>query len=246
MFGRKSGLPEHWEAAVAGSVPGWAAFTAEDRADYADALQWAMRDLNWEPVAGFALTDDMRVVLAAPVALLVLGLDVDQLRAVDTILVWPHAVAHQADAIPVIDTVRMGGYKFVAHNDPYTVAGPLALSWEQVQADAAHPERGRSTVMRAFALRIDVSDGSVDAVPLLAGRVDRERWVAVLTEVFDALDQGDERPPLDPSGGADAGAFFGVATESFFLRPIELQANEPALYELLVAFYDQDPAARVR
>jgi len=36
-----------------------------------------------------------------------------------------------------------------------------------------------------------------------------------------------------------------VATEVFFVQPVELLAEKPELYEMLAGFYRQDPAARV-
>jgi Mlc titration factor MtfA (ptsG expression regulator) len=36
-----------------------------------------------------------------------------------------------------------------------------------------------------------------------------------------------------------------VATEVFFVQPVELRAEKPDLYEVLSGFYRQDPAARV-
>jgi Mlc titration factor MtfA (ptsG expression regulator) len=35
-----------------------------------------------------------------------------------------------------------------------------------------------------------------------------------------------------------------VATEVFFSRPVELEAEKPELYRVLAGFYRQDPAAR--
>ena len=42
----------------------------------------------------------------------------------------------------------------------------------------------------------------------------------------------------------DAAAFLGAVREAFLLKSTELQANEAALYDLLVTLCAQDPASR--
>jgi MtfA peptidase len=89
-------------------------------------------------------------------------------------------------------------------------------------------------------------DQTIDGTPPLAGRGDVARWVAVCTEAYEALGAGVERPPLQPYGATNPGEFFAVATEAFFDVPTELEAHEPALYEVMRDYYGQDPAARLR
>ena len=47
-------------------------------------------------------------------------------------------------------------------------------------------------------------------------------------------------------GGTNPGEFFAVATEAFFTLPLPLEAEKPALYDVLRSYYRQDPAARIR
>ncbi len=46
--------------------------------------------------------------------------------------------------------------------------------------------------------------------------------------------------------GTNPGEFFAVATETFFTRPLPMEADKPELYGVLAAFYRQHPAERVR
>jgi Mlc titration factor MtfA (ptsG expression regulator) len=64
--------------------------------------------------------------------------------------------------------------------------------------------------------------------------------------VYDALRAGADRPPLRDYAATDTAEFFAVATEAFFDAPIELQGNEPELYDVLRGYYEQDPATRAR
>jgi hypothetical protein len=48
----------------------------------------------------------------------------------------------------------------------------------------------------------------------------------------------------DVVAAEDAAAFLGAVREAFLLKSTELQANEAALYDLLVTLCAQDPASR--
>ena len=61
-----------------------------------------------------------------------------------------------------------------------------------------------------------------------------------------ALRAGVERPPLSPYGATNPSEFFAVATEVFFDKPVELEHREPALFEVLRGYFNQDPVARTR
>jgi hypothetical protein len=50
---------------------------------------------------------------------------------------------------------------------------------------------------------------------------------------------------LDSYGSVNRGEFFAVATEYFFDLPVAMRERKPDLYEVLSAFYRQDPAERV-
>lgn len=53
-----------------------------------------------------------------------------------------------------------------------------------------------------------------------------------------------EKTFLDPYGAANEAEFFAVATEFFFDKPLEMQKNHKALYDVLSGFYMQDTAER--
>lgn len=124
--------------------------------------------------------------------------------------------------------------------------GPVMLSWRDV-ADAGDTAAwGYNVVIHEFAHVLDMRDGVADGVPPLASREQRQRWIEVLDAHYEALcdevDRGVE-PLLDPYGAESPEEFFAVASETFFVAPLELRAELPALYDLLAGFYRQDPAA---
>ena len=64
------------------------------------------------------------------------------------------------------------------------------------------------------------------------------------TAEYQAVRDGTGGSVLRSYAGTNPGEFFAVATETFFTRPIVVQDAKPALYDVLAAFYRQDPAAR--
>ena len=122
--------------------------------------------------------------------------------------------------------------------------GPVLLSWSTAAFEARHPDRGANVVMHEFAHQLDMLDGVVDGTPPLDDPTDRARWIDICTAEFEALQRG-EPSVLREYAATDAGEFFAVATEVFFSIPVELAADKPDLYDVLRAFYRQDPAARL-
>jgi Mlc titration factor MtfA (ptsG expression regulator) len=46
-------------------------------------------------------------------------------------------------------------------------------------------------------------------------------------------------------GATNPAEFFALVTEAFFEQPLQLKRAHPQLYEQLMTFYQQDPAARL-
>jgi Mlc titration factor MtfA (ptsG expression regulator) len=55
-----------------------------------------------------------------------------------------------------------------------------------------------------------------------------------------ALDRN-EPVRIDDYAGESPAEFFAVMSEAFFLSPLVVQSEYPAVYRQLVAFYCQDP-----
>jgi hypothetical protein len=67
----------------------------------------------------------------------------------------------------------------------------------------------------------------------------------VFEREYEALIEADDRGRrtlIDPYGAENPAEFFAVVTESFFKRGAKLGERHPELYDLLAAYYRQDPA----
>ena len=186
----------------------------------------------------------MRLTIAAQAALLVLGLDFECYHDVRSIIVTP--------TTRVLTHPRPGPARGTVTDAPFPVIGqahdrrgPIIIAWDAVRRDTRLPTRGHNVVFHEFAHKLDMLDGIVDGTPPLPDQATVDQWVAVCTAEYEALRAGTAGPLLRPYAGTNPAEFFAVATEVFFVQPVELQAEKPDLYAVLSGFYRQDPAARI-
>jgi len=239
---RRRGLPADGRAVLEQHLAVWPLLDEHEQRRLLEITDELLARKRWEAARGFALTDRVRVLIAAQAALLVLGLTTDHYRLVSGIIV--HASTVQTTG------VRAGPSHGTVTADPLAVLGlaqdgrgPVVLAWDQVLAEIRGEAPGNNVVLHEFAHKLDMLDGSIDGTPLLPRDL-RAEWVRVCTGVYEDLVDGVPRPPMRWYGATNPGEFFAVATEVFFEQPAELAALEPELYDVLTRFYRQDPAAR--
>lgn len=238
-------FPEAWQKVLERNVKHYARLPPEQQKELRDLVQVFVAEKNWEGCGGLELTDEMRVTIAVQAALLVLGLSVDEYREVSAVVVYPTTMRSRGEfAGPVPGTVTDEAVWLLGQ--AHDARGPVLLAWDRVRESARHPGLGDNVVFHEFAHKLDMVDHLLDGTPLMRRRRDVERWVAVCAEVYDALRSGAERPPLREYAATNTAEFFAVATEAFFDAPIALERYEPALYDVLRGFYEQDPASRAR
>lgn len=233
-------FPDVWRQRLASRWQVWPTLDDAERARVEHLTSKMVGSLRWEAAQGFTITDEMRVLVSAQAALLALGLDDEVFRRVTSVILHPRTV--------VLRGARRveGG---LVSDSPYPISGqahhhgPVVLAWSTAAFEARHPERGQNVVYHEFAHQLDMLDGTIDGMPPIEDAALRRRWVEVCTGEYVAIRRGEERVLRDYAG-VDPGEFFAVATETFFSVPIELRDGTPELYEILSAFYGQDPAAR--
>jgi Mlc titration factor MtfA (ptsG expression regulator) len=210
-------------------------------------VQVFVAEKHWEGCGGLALTDEMKVTIAAQACLLVLELPHRLYENVDSILVYPSTVMRPAQTAGVF--VRPRGFVAsgpIALLGEAHLGGPVILAWDRVLRDNTSQYDGHNLVYHEFAHKLDMLDGQSDGTPPLASRDEVHRWQTVCERVFLDLRARSERGEptfIDEYGATDEAEFFAVVTEHFFDQPQELRDAEPELYRVFSLFYRQDPAA---
>jgi len=132
-----------------------------------------------------AVTDDVRVTIAARVCLLLLGYSTpDHFPRLRQIPIYP-------DALEVSRERPLGGG--VVQEQRRVISGKswaqgqVIMSWADVLAGAADPGDGRNVVLHKLAHQVDQDTGVADGRPWRPGPAKRRRWAAVMDEAFKHL-----------------------------------------------------------
>ena len=190
---------------------------------------------------GLAITDEMRVVIAAHACLLLLNRRTDVFPNLTQVLVYPGRFLVKREVTDGIGLARQE--ERVLSGESWS-HGQVILSWDDVQEAASNPDSGRNVVVHEFAHQLDQEDGSANGAPFMRGRARRSRWAEVMSAEFQTLQSrvfGDEPSLIDPYGATNPAEFFAVVSEVFFGRPRELADAHPRLYAELSAFYRLNP-----
>jgi MtfA peptidase len=249
---------ELWQAATRS----WLFMRGMEPAEEARLRDLAARFLDgkhFSGIHGLAISERLRVEVAAQACILVLELGLEWYEGWSEIIMYPSQFAPEREIVDEAGVVHLT-------NDPMAgeawLGGPVVLSYEDVVAAADEEMRvdGYNVVIHEFAHKLDMRNGDANGFPPLhpdmragawkqafsaayedfAARVDRAEALpeARMQEALDAL-------PMDPYAAESAAEFFAVASEAFFETPELLQPAYPAVYEQLRLFYRQDPGARL-
>lgn len=224
----------------------WVRLTDEQRGNLIRLARILVKEKNWEGCGGLTLTDDMRMIIAAQAAVLLLGMPLDPARDpvypnVQSILVYPAGF--------IAPTARLGGAGVMTEGHANLgeahymglSGGPVIVSWRDALAGGQDAGDGRNLVIHEFAHKLDFLDGVIDGTPPLRGGSDEyARWSQVMTAHFHDLQRrAAARAPsvLDYYGATNPAEFFAVATEAYIERAADLRHALPELYEVLESYY---------
>jgi Mlc titration factor MtfA (ptsG expression regulator) len=241
---RAQPFPPEWLKILEKNCPFYGRLSEADRRGLRGLIQVFVAEKNFEGCGGLAMTDEIKVTIAAQACLLLLHRETDIYPRLYSILVYPSAY--------VAKSLRPIGGGFVLEGEEGRLGeawkdGAVVLSWDDVLSGAADPRDGHNVVLHEFAHQLDHEDGVADGAPILACRSHYVAWARVLGAEYEQLRADARRgrkSVLDKYGATEPAEFFAVATECFFEKPEQLRKKHPELYDELREFYRQDPAAR--
>lgn len=241
-------FPSPWENIIQGNVAHYCMLEKAQQNHLCALVQVFIAEKTWVGAGGLALTDEIRVTIAAQACLLLLNLPHNYYRNVETIIVYPSTVVppqrkpgfFENTTAPVTPSHPIIGQAF--RN------GPVIIIWDAALRGGRHPEYGHNVIYHEFAHKLDMLDNAADGTPPLRDREEYRDWVLTCSREYLRLKketQKGRKSFLDAYGATNEAEFFAVATEQFFDRPRRMMKQAPDLYRVLQEYYCQDPAQRV-
>ena len=237
-------FPESWRGHLR-DVRYHVLLDTEERTRFENDLRVLVVEKTWIECAGMRITDEVKVVIAAQAALLLLNLDHDYYRATDSIFVYPTTFM-----VPRTER-RPGGIVHEGASATLGLAsykGPVVLAWDSASTGGKNAEDGRNVVLHEFAHKLDMLDSFANGTPPLESREQYAAWSKIMTEEYETLVDRARRGKstlLNKYGATNPAEFFAVSTEYFFEQPRQMRKRHGELYGLLVSYYRQDPASRL-
>lgn len=234
-------FPAEWRRVLRERVPYVATMPADLQLQLKKRMQVFLAEKPFIGCGGLAVTEEMRVVVAAQACLLLLNQRGARFEDLRQILLYPGPFVvdrSRTDAMGLQHEQRQ-----VLQGESWQ-QGQVILSWPDVLEGAAEPGDGRNVVIHEFAHQRDQENGGANGAPWLPNAMRRKRWARVMGREYAALRRRvsvGEETLLDPYGATAPAEFFAVASEVFFEQPGLLAQQHPALYREFSGFYRIHP-----
>ncbi|MDH5823057.1 zinc-dependent peptidase [Luteimonas sp. RD2P54] len=233
--------PDLWREARA-AVP-WVARLDPAREQRLQALAARfLHEKTLTAVGGLRLDRRRAAILAALCCLPLLEFGVEGMRGWSELIVYPDAFRVNRTHVDAAGVLHQWDDELIGEA---WEAGPLVLSWADVEADLAQPDAGFCVAVHEMAHKIDALDGLLDGTPPLP-RAWQRQWARDFQESYDrfvATVERGRRPALDPYAAEAPEEFFAVCSEYHFSDPALLAEAMPAVAEHLARFYGPSPFA---
>ena len=188
------------------------------------------------PLGGLVLDTDEQTRLAVLCCLPLLGLGKAGLQGWSQLLVYPDAFRATRSHLDASGVMHEYEEELIGESWD---AGPLVLSWADVQTDLEDPWAGYCVAIHEMAHKLDALDGVMDGTPPLP-RSWQRKWAADFQRSYDAfcreVDAGNDTA-IDPYASESPEEFFAVTSEYHFSAPALLQAEMPEVAAHLQHFY---------
>lgn len=224
-------VPEFWVNVLEKHVGFFAKLDATERKLFLEKLHVFLEEKSFIGAKGFAVTEEVKLVIAAQAIRLILYLDISYYDRLSEIVVYPYDYKRSPDEN---ETAYCGEV------DDWSV---VVLSWPSVLEGLAVANDGFSPGLHEFAHVLDRATGTFNGTPALRKKAHYKDWATVMSRHFLKLQKGaaNQIAVLDDYGAENEAEFFAVSTETFFECPYEMRELLSDLYGELKRFYGYDP-----
>jgi hypothetical protein len=173
------------------------------------------------------VTDELRVLVAASAVTLSLGWPEYEWDQLTEVLLYPQDFGRDYS----FEEAELSGQ---AH--PW---GTVIISVPALIESFADPDDGFHVGLHEFAHLLGLEQARFSGMP--AGVGSGAEWFDLVEREMDRLHR--RKSALDPYGEESPAEFLAVAVETFFETPLVLRRRHRELYDVLAAYFRQDPAA---
>jgi Mlc titration factor MtfA (ptsG expression regulator) len=239
-------LADEWRKTLSRNVAIYERLTAAERERLDTAIKIIVAERSFVGLRGFVITDEVKVIIAAQAALLLLGNDGYYFHRVQRIFVEP--THHKSRTKHLLNDSIFG--EPVVLVEEHLAEGAfidlreIRLAWDDVLVGASNPFDGENVVLHEFAHHVDGLDGVLDGVPPLPDVETRVNWSTVFKRELAKLRSDLKRRQdtfLHDAAADGPEELFAYSTECFFEQPLELAELHPDLFDCLRGFYKIDP-----
>lgn len=242
LRGGPTPIPDDLWRATADALPWVHALPAARQATLATLAARFLHEKTITPVDGLTLDDRQHCMLAALCCLPLLEFGAEGLHGWSQLIVYPDAFRVNRSHVDAAGVMHEWDDELVGEAWD---AGPVILSWADIQADCEDPRAGYCVAVHEIAHKLDALDGVLDGTPALPRAWQRE-WARDFQAAYDGfcveVDAGRDTP-IDPYAAEAPEEFFAVLSEYHFSDPHTLRAGMPAVAEHLARFYGPSPFA---
>ena len=221
-------FPEAWRTVLRQWCDHYNRLSDDLRARFEDDLRIFLAE---KPVNGVGLevTDELRLLVAASAVTLSLGWPTYEWDQLNEVLLYPDDFDRDYE---------FGADDISGQAHPW---GTVILSVPALCQSFRDPADAYHVGFHEFAHLLDLEQTHFDGIPLGFDDAAARRWVELREEEIPRMLRGESL--LDDYGAHDPVEYLAVAVEAFFETALALRQNHGELYQLLAAFFRQDPAA---
>ncbi|MFB6272328.1 MAG: M90 family metallopeptidase [Salinibacter sp.] len=209
-------------------VPLYQKLEEDGRARFERDVQFVLDEYSFEGVQEVVVTDELRLSVAAGIAVLLHGRPSWELPGSRAVLFYPGRFDE------TYHENLTASYDGMAHEQ-----GPIILTVSSVEASWDDPGDGKNVVLHELAHLFDFDNEGADGVPSLVDPASAPDWQALMRDEMRKVRQG--RSLLRPYAAKAPSEFFAVAVEHFFEQPTAMARHHEELFRALVAFFRLDP-----
>ena len=224
----QKGCPDAWRQWLTRHIPVYPRLDADATDRFERDVLFVMHEFSFEGVKGVSVTDELRLSVAAGVALLLHGHPDWELPGTRSVLFYPDR----------FDDAYEGGdyasYDGMAHEQ-----GPLILTAASVRESWTRPDDGNNVVLHELAHLFDFQNTGPDGVPSFVDPASAGSWQALVRREMRRVRE--RRSMLRPYAAEAPSEFFAVAVEAFFEQPHRMARAHQKLFAALAAFFQIDP-----